>query len=151
MITRNSIRSLIIGLSGLGVGTSVGIAMFMATFVVTFGICADTSTAEKIFPFALIADPSLFDRPLIAFILAAIQFPLYGLILGFAWARGRSRKQWFVAVLSTLLVGHLTAGIVASHRVDRMWQQRFPKPIAADNHPFPNKPLIVLEGQNKKF
>jgi hypothetical protein len=120
MITRDSIRSLIIGLSGLGVGTIVGSAMFMATFAVTFGICADTSTGEKIFPFALIADPSLFDRPLIAFILAAMQFPLYGLILGFAWPRGRSRKPRFVAVLSMLLVSHLTAGVVASHRVDRM-------------------------------
>ena len=147
MITRDSIRSLIIGLSGLGVGTIIGSAMFMATFAVTFGICADTSTAEKIFPFALIADPSLFDRPVIAFILAAIQFPLYGLILGFAWVRGRSRERWLVAGLSVLLVGHLTAGIIASHRVDRMWQQRFPKPIAADNHPFPNTPLIVLERQ----
>jgi len=94
MITRDSIRSLIIGLSGLGVGTIIGSGMFMATFAVTFGICADTSTAEKIFPFALIADPSLFDRPVIAFILAAIQFPLYGLILGFAWVRGRSRERF---------------------------------------------------------
>jgi hypothetical protein len=151
MITTDSIRSLIIGLSGLGVGTIVGSAMFMATFAVTFGICADTSTAEKIFPFALIADPSLFDRPLIAFILAAMQLPLYGLILGFAWPRGRSRKPRFVAVLSMLLVSHLTAGVVASHRVDRMWQQRFSKPIAADNHPFPNTPLIGLERQNKRF
>ena len=134
MITREPIRSLIIGLSGLGVGAVVGSAVFIATFAITFGICADTSAAEKIFPFALIADPSLFDRPLLGLVLAAIQFPLYGLVLGFAWTRGRSRKGWFIVVLGMLLIGHLMAGIVASHRVDRMWQERFFKPIAATHH-----------------
>ena len=44
---------------GLGSGIGVGAIVFVITFFLTFTICPDTSTAEKVFPFALIANPDL--------------------------------------------------------------------------------------------
>jgi hypothetical protein len=60
-------------------------------------------------------------------------FPLYGLVLGFAWTIGRPKKRWFINTLAILLVAHVTAGVVASRRVDRMWQQKFGQPISVRN------------------
>ena len=110
---------------GLGSGVGVGAVILVITFFLTFTICPDTSTAEKVFPFALIVDPSLFDRPLVALVLAAIQFPLYGIVLGLAWAKAGETKVIFVVSLVVLLVAHIVAGSLASRRVERMWQQKF--------------------------
>ena len=107
---------------GLGSGIGVGAIVFVITFFLTFTICPDTSTAEKVFPFALIANPNL-DH-LIALALALIQFPLYGIVLGFAWAKTDATKLLFITAIVALLVVHLIAGRFATRRVERMWQQK---------------------------
>ena len=118
MRAKDPIPAMIIG---LGSGIGVGAIVFVITFFLTFTICSDTSTAEKVFPFALIANPRLDN--LIALILALIQFPLYGTMLGFAWAKADATKLLFVAAIAALVVVHLLAGRFASQRVAQMWQQ----------------------------
>jgi hypothetical protein len=120
MSTKDPIPSIIVG---LGAGIGVGAVVFVITFFMTFTICSDTSTAEKVFPFALIADPSL-DH-LIALVVALAQFPVYGLLLGFAWAKTNATKIVFIVSIVALLVLHLMAGRIATRRVERMWQQQF--------------------------
>ena len=120
MRTKNPIPSMIVG---LGSGVGVGGVVLVITFFLTFTICSDTSTAEKVFPFALIANPELDN--LIALVLALIQFPLYGTMLGFAWAKADATKLVFITAIVALLVVHLMAGSFASRRVATMWQQKF--------------------------
>lgn len=108
---------------GLMVGAVTGGLLFMLSFLMAFGICSDTSFAEHLFPFALIVDPSLFERPLLALVLSVVQYPAYGMVLGLIWRKAGLR----VAGLVLLLVIHLVAMTVASGRVATMWQQRFSK------------------------
>ena len=110
---------------GLGTGIGVGMIVLVITFFLTFTICPDTSTAERVFPFALIADPSLIERPLVALLAALIQFPVYGMVLGFIWAKADRTRILFVISIFVLSIGHLVAGSVASHRVEKMWHQKF--------------------------
>lgn len=106
---------------GFGAGAMLGGALFLLSFVTAFGICSDTTIAEKLFPFALMVDPSLFQRPLLALVVSVVQYPLYGIVVGFAWRNTRLRIGSFVL----LLVIHIAASTVASQRVRSMWQQRF--------------------------
>ena len=108
---------------GFGAGVGVGAIVFVITFFLTFTICSDTSTAEKVFPFALIASPGLDN--LIALVLALIQFPTYGIVLGLAWTKADAAKRLFVTAMVALIVVHLVAGRFATRRVETMWQQKF--------------------------
>jgi hypothetical protein len=110
---------------GLGAGIGVGVVLFIITFFLTFTICADTSIAERMFPYSLIVVPSIFAHPLVALVLALVQFPLYGSVLAFAWARGGETRILFVAMIFVVVVLHLTAGGFASRRVAQMWQHKF--------------------------
>jgi Na+-transporting NADH:ubiquinone oxidoreductase subunit NqrD len=120
MTAKDPIPAMIVG---LGAGVGVGVLVLVITFFLTFTICSDTSTAEKVFPFALIANPSLDN--FIALIAAAVQFPIYGLVLGFVWAKANATKLVFVVSVVALLVLHVAAGNFASRRVAKMWQQKF--------------------------
>jgi len=106
---------------GIGAGVIMGAALFLISFFTAFGICSDTTIAEKLFPFALIVDPSLFQRPLIALVLSLVQYPLYGIVFGFAWTKASLR----IGGVLLLLVIHVAASTVASQRVATMWQQKF--------------------------
>lgn len=107
---------------GLGSGVVIGTTAFVITFFLTFSICSDTSTAEKVFPFAVIANPQL--DSLIALALALIQFPLYGIVLGLAWSKTDAAKLMVITIVALLTI-HLMAGRYATRRVETMWQQRF--------------------------
>src|SRR6266404_1791005 len=87
---KNPIPALFVG---LGAGIGAGGILFVITFFLTFTICSDTSIAEKMFPFSLIVVPSIFAHPLVALVLALIQFPLYGIVLGFTWAKAGATKR----------------------------------------------------------
>jgi hypothetical protein len=50
---------------------------------------------------------------LLLFVIALVQFPVYGLLLGIAWAKGRPP---FLAALMALLLIHATAAWFASER-----------------------------------
>ena len=99
----------------------MGAPLFLLSFFTAFSICSDTTIAEKLFPFALIADPSLFQRPLLALVLSLVQYPLYGIVLGFAWNKASLR----IGGVILLVVIHIAASTVASQRVATMWQQKF--------------------------
>jgi|ERR1051325_4395983 hypothetical protein len=109
---------------GLVVGIVVGGAFFLLSFFTVFSICSDTSIAEALFPFALIADPALPERWWLALPLALFQYPVYGMLCGYVWMRKR-RLLW-MCILG-LFVVHVMSGNAASSRVkalhERMWQQ----------------------------
>ena len=112
-------------IAGLGAGVGVGVVLFVITFFFTFTICPDTSIAERVFPYSLMVVPSIFSHPLIALFLAVIQFPLYGIILAFARARGGEAKILFIAMIVVVVLLHLTAGGFASQCVNQMWERKF--------------------------
>ena len=93
----------------------------MVSFITAFGICSDRSIAETLFPFALIVDPSLFQRPFLALILSLVQYPIYGIVLGLAWAKTSLR----IVGLVLLAAIHVCAVTVATQRVVTMWRQKF--------------------------
>ena len=111
-------------LIGFGIGVVIGAAFFVLSFLTAFGICSDTSIAEKLFPFALIVDPSLLQRPLLAFVLAAIQYPFYGIILGIGWTQAGVRTYIYIAAILFVLITHGVGVTYATQRVDTMWRQR---------------------------
>jgi hypothetical protein len=109
---------------GLIIGIAIGAVLFVLSFLTAFGICSDTSIAEKCFPFALIVDPSLLRRPLLAFVLALLQYPLYGTVLGIGWVQAGRRKSLYVASIILVLTVHIAGVTFATKRVEAMWQQR---------------------------
>ena len=111
-------------LGGL-VGFAVGLGFLAISFLTAFSICGDTAIAEVLFPFSLSADPTLRDRALVALLFALIQYPLYGVVLGFAWAKSRLDKSWVLACAMVMLVGHGIVVGIAKHRVKAMWEERF--------------------------
>jgi hypothetical protein len=106
-------------------GCLIGFVFFIISFFMVFSICSDTSAAEVLFPYSLAADPTLNRKALLALILALIQYPLYGSVLGFVWAKDRIGKLWVVACALVLLVTHGAVAGVAQHRVKAMWEERF--------------------------
>lgn len=105
----------------VGAGVIIGGLFFVFSFLTAFGICSDTTIAERLFPFAFLVDPSLFQRPLLALVLALIQYPLYGVALRWIWPEPNFR----VFGLILLLAIHIAAASVAKIRVSTMWQQKF--------------------------
>ena len=65
-----------------------------------------------LFPFAVILSPSLVTVTTLSFLLAAMQWPLYGYCLALAW-----NKQRLLAYLLVLLTLHWIAVAIALHRV----------------------------------
>jgi hypothetical protein len=111
-------------LGGL-IGCAIGFVFLVISFLTAFSICSDTSIAEVLFPFSLSVDPALHDRALLALLLALIQYPLYGIILGVAWVRSRLDRSLVLACAMVMLVGHGVVVGIAKHRVKVMWEERF--------------------------
>src|SRR5262245_11834042 len=107
------------------VGAVGGFFLFILAFLSAFSICSDTFIAEALFPFSIAVDPSLNEHVLLALLLALVQFPIYGIILGITWSRCRVDKSWLMICGLALLVGHAIAVGVAKHRVNAMWEERF--------------------------
>ena len=103
------------------IGTVGGLFLLCFAFITAFGICSDTSFAEILFPYALYADPSLFDRPYLALTLALAQYPVYSIVCGWVWVRKQSA---FWACLLILLIAHMIAVGGAHYRVKTMWEER---------------------------
>jgi hypothetical protein len=101
-------------------GFVIGLGFLVICFFLVFGICSDTSLAEMLFPYSLATDPTLDDKALPALILALIQYPLYGVALGFVWAKDRIGKLWVLACVLMLLVAHGAVVGFAKHRVHAM-------------------------------
>ena len=102
----------------------LSVPLLFLSFVTTFGICSDTSISETLFPFALALDPSLENHIFIALTLALVQFPIYGILLGFAW-KAWAHRLAFLGCIVLMVVGHVSAVRFANSRVEAMWQYRF--------------------------
>ncbi len=122
---RRTRQELLTGIVGGLAGFFVGLGFLIICFFLVFSICSDTSLAEVLFPFSLAADPALRDEALLALLLALIQYPLYGAVLGLAWAKDRIGKLWVVACALIILATHGAVVGVAKHRVSAMWEERF--------------------------
>ena len=102
--------------------TGGGFCLLFLAFITAFSICSDTSLAEILFPYALYADPTLNDRALLALLLALVQYPAYGLVIGYVWMRRRA-AVWLCVLI--LFLAHVIAVGGAQYRVKAMWEYRF--------------------------
>ncbi|HEY6242934.1 MAG TPA: hypothetical protein VIX17_03245 [Pyrinomonadaceae bacterium] len=109
---------------GIVAGAILSAPLLFLSFITTFGICFDTSISEALFPFALALDPGLENHIFFVLVLALVQLPLYGMLLGLAWKAWPGRLA-FLGALIFLLVGHVAAIRIANSRVETMWQYRF--------------------------
>jgi hypothetical protein len=103
------------------IGGGVGFCFLFLAFVTAFGICSDTSIAEVLFPYALFVDPTLHDRALLALLLALVQYPAYGLAIGYFWIRKRASVS---ACVMILFLAHVLAVGGARYQVQAMWDYR---------------------------
>jgi hypothetical protein len=111
-------------LIGVTTGVVVGGVFLTISFLTSFGICPDTTIAETLFPAAVLVDPTLIDRPLLAFVLATLQYPAYGASLGWAWTRQRKYGFAFTLCLVLLVACHVATVNRAHDRVSDMWEHR---------------------------
>jgi hypothetical protein len=107
------------------IGIGAECCFLFLSFVTAFGICSDTAMAESLFPYALAWDPTLRDHLGLAFFLALIQWPIYGVLLGVAWMKGRSQRSLLILSFIVVFAVHLIAVAVAKNRVNNMWETRF--------------------------
>ena len=124
MCEKNNQTRLAVLIGGL-IGVAVGFCCLVLSFLTAFGICPDTATAAALFPFSLAADPTLRDRILLALLLALVQYPLYGVVLGYVWGKSRLSKAPVLACAVAIFIGHAIFVGVANHQVKVMWEEKF--------------------------
>jgi hypothetical protein len=89
---------------GAAIGTGIGLLLFAYSVVAALGICSNLSPAETLFPYSMMIGPSL-DAGLPMLIIALIQYPLYGAMLGlFCGLTGRHR--YLVIPMMLLIAGN---------------------------------------------
>jgi hypothetical protein len=91
-------------------------------FLTAFSICSDTTIAALLFPYAVYADPNLYDRPLLVLLIALIQYPIYGVICGYIWTRKRSMVK---VIVLALFVAHIIAIGGAASRIKAIEDKKF--------------------------
>jgi len=107
---------------GGAVGVAIGLLVFVLSFLLAFSICSDTTVAEVLFPFSLAADPTLNDHALFALVLALVQYPFYGVLLGYSFVR---KRNMLMVAIGVLLILHVFSVGIAQRRVSYMWNARF--------------------------
>lgn len=97
-------------------GALIGILMTPCLLYVAFvySIHGGLDLAALLFPYAVIASPTMQAVTGFAMLLAAIQFPIYGIVVG--TARPRGRRRWLY-VGALVLVVHCAGAVVAYQRV----------------------------------
>jgi hypothetical protein len=106
------------------VGAAGGLCLLIYAFLATFGNPFATSVAEVLFPFALSVSPTLYDFSFATLLFALVQYPIYGVILGFAWSKNRVGKSRVIAYALALLVVHGMAVGLAKHQRNAKWGRR---------------------------
>jgi hypothetical protein len=106
-------------LCGAVVGILVGMSGLLLAAQNSCGLCTHITIAQMFFPYALIADPSLSNHALDAF-LAGLQWPLYGAIMGIALTSLPKRKS--LVVVGILVVVHVLSVVGANRRVNDWWE-----------------------------
>jgi hypothetical protein len=109
---------------GVAIGFCVGFGLLIVAFFATFTICSDTSIAKLLFPFAILADPSLGDRWWLALCAALVQYPIYiGLI---AFVRSRKPSMLWLTIIGLCVLHFLGMTGAASREKalhDKIWQR----------------------------
>jgi hypothetical protein len=85
------------------------------------GLCTHVTFAQALFPYALIADPSLSRHALDAF-LAGIQWPLYGAVIGLAATSISKRKA--LLIIGVLGIVHVFGVVEANRKVNAWWESK---------------------------
>ncbi len=106
------------------VGVAGGLCLFIYAFLAPFGNLFDTSAAEVLFPFALAVSRTLHDLSFATLLFSLVQYPIYGVILGFAWSKNRVGKSRVIAYALALLVVHGIAVGLAKHQGNAKWGRR---------------------------
>lgn len=107
-------------LLGAVVGILVGIGCLIVAAKTTCGLCTQITFAQMFFPYTLIADPSLSNHLLDAF-LAGIQWPLYGAIVGMLMSFPKKRA---LSIIGILVVVHVLSVVQANRRVNDWWESK---------------------------
>jgi len=120
-------RPIIIG----GIVEAVGgFSLLVYAYQTAIGVRSDTSITAILFPFPLAAR-TLDDLDLITLLIAFVQYPIYGVILGVVWSKARVGESCVMAWASVLPVGHGTAVGVAKHRLNATYS--CPRNFSAKN------------------
>src|SRR5262245_24868051 len=98
-----------------------GFCLLVYAFQTVMGVRSDTFIVEIIVPFPLAAARTPDDLVLITLIIALMQYPIYGVILGVVWSKARVGESWVMTRASALPAGYGTAVGVAKHRVNAMY------------------------------
>lgn len=107
---------------GALVGAAVGLCLLNFTYLMVLGNWSDASVAEVLFPFCIAIDPTF--NYFVALLYGLVQYPIYGVILGFAWSKNRVGKSRMIAYALALLVVHGMVVGMAKHRVNAMGGRR---------------------------
>jgi len=81
--------------------------------VLLVAFIGDRTLLSVVAPYATLAQPTLDDAPTF-FLLAGIQYPLYGIILSVAWLKGDRYRIAFLLGALLLVVLHWNTAIKAS-------------------------------------
>gem|GEM_PF-6760795 len=118
------------GYSPILIGTLIGVVLgcgfLFLLLLATLGICSDSGLSEDLFPYSVALDPSLHDRThlSVAFLMALVQWPLYGMLSGIAWVKSRSRRPWLILFFIVLFSAHYSMMVVAQNRIDKVLEIR---------------------------
>ena len=99
---------------GAGIGAAVGLLFLAFSIVTALGICSNTSAAETLFPYSMIIGPSL-DALWPMVIIALIQYPIYGVIIGACCSPRRWHKYLGIPILLLVAEMHYLAVIQVQH------------------------------------
>jgi hypothetical protein len=96
-------------LIGSAIGAAIGFVLLYVSASAAFGDHQNFVLAQKLFPFALTAEPTVLDSPWLVLGLAFLQYPLYGGVVGLALARHRHRAAVVIVTIVFILAAHLVA------------------------------------------
>jgi hypothetical protein len=106
---------------GVALGIFIGTASLILAAQTGCGLCTHITFAQALFPYVLIVDPSLSNYAFDA-LLAGIQWPLYGAMVGAAIMS--LKKQKTLLIISLLLVVHVLSVVIANRKVNGWWEPK---------------------------
>ena len=106
---------------GVAIGILMGLGSLFLAASTSCGLCTHVTFAQALFPYALIADPSLSNHALDAF-LAGVQWPLYGAIVSMSLMALTKKKA--LLVIGALVIIHVFSVVEANRRVNAFWESK---------------------------
>ena len=90
-----------------------GFIAALCCLLLLFAFIGDRTLLSYLAPYATFAEPTL-SNAVWFFFLAAIQYPLYGIISAVAWLKGDKYKVMFIVSLLLLVTAHFVMAAKAS-------------------------------------